>query len=219
MRRRFVVALLTIAVVALALPATGLAHHKDGHNPPGQSKKAPPGQSKKAPLTFTGQVQEKDIPGEPGQDGETWDAAVTVREVANQGGQLVATEYSYRFENTTTNEVKRGTADVARGDPALPLGRPSGAQSGDVGVQQLPASCEILNLVIGPIFLDLLGLQLETSEITVDLRGVTGPGRLLGNLLCAITGILDPEPPPVPGLEELLGQLIDILNEILAGLG
>ena len=51
--------------------------------------------------------------------------------------------------------------------------------------------CPILNLDIGAIFFDLLGLQLETSEINVDLTAVAGSGNLLGNLLCAVAGLLD----------------------------
>lgn len=52
--------------------------------------------------------------------------------------------------------------------------------------------CPILELVIEPIFLDLLGLQLETETIELDLTAVAGEGNLLGNLLCAVAGLLDP---------------------------
>jgi hypothetical protein len=53
--------------------------------------------------------------------------------------------------------------------------------------------CPILFLDLGPIFLDLLGLQLDISPITIELTAVRGPGNLLGNLLCALVGILDPQ--------------------------
>lgn len=52
--------------------------------------------------------------------------------------------------------------------------------------------CPILELVVGEIFLDLLGLQVETSVIEIDITAVAGPGNLLGNLLCAVAGLLDP---------------------------
>ena len=39
---------------------------------------------------------------------------------------------------------------------------------------------------LGPIFLDLLGLQVDLSEITLDMTAVRGPG----NLLCGLVGIL-----------------------------
>jgi hypothetical protein len=57
----------------------------------------------------------------------------------------------------------------------------------------IPNACEILNLVLGPIRLDLLGLVVRTNRINVRIDAVPGPGNLLGNLLCAITGLLDPQ--------------------------
>jgi hypothetical protein len=47
-------------------------------------------------------------------------------------------------------------------------------------------SCQILIFDLGPIFLDLLGLQVDLSEITLDMTAVRGPG----NLLCGLVGIL-----------------------------
>jgi hypothetical protein len=73
--------------------------------------------------------------------------------------------------------------------------------------------CQILFLDIGPIFLDLLGLQLQTSQITVDLTAVAGPGNLLGNLLCALVGLLD-SGGPLSTVQGLLAQI----NAILGGL-
>jgi hypothetical protein len=53
------------------------------------------------------------------------------------------------------------------------------------------ASCDIQYLDLGPIHLDLLGLTLDLSELELDLNGQTGNGKLLGNLLCSVTGLLD----------------------------
>lgn len=52
--------------------------------------------------------------------------------------------------------------------------------------------CEILSLELGPINLDLLGLQVDTNRILIDITAVAGPGNLLGNLLCAVTNLLNP---------------------------
>jgi hypothetical protein len=75
------------------------------------------------------------------------------------------------------------------------------------------ASCDILHLVLGPLDLDLLGLQIHLNQVVLDIIAVTGAGNLLGNLLCAITGLLDGT--PVAGL---LGQIAGLLNQILAAL-
>ena len=62
---------------------------------------------------------------------------------------------------------------------------------------QQAETCNILTLLIpGGIFLDLLGLQLIINPISILLRAVTGENNLLGNLLCALVGLLDPDPTP-----------------------
>jgi hypothetical protein len=73
----------------------------------------------------------------------------------------------------------------------------------------LPNSCQVLNLVLGPINLNLLGLVVRTNQINLRIDAQRGPGNLLGNLLCAITGALDPQ-------QATLGQLGSALNAILA---
>jgi hypothetical protein len=75
------------------------------------------------------------------------------------------------------------------------------------------AACDILHLVLGPLDLDLLGLQIHLDRIVLDIVAVPGPGNLLGNLLCALVGLLDDGP-----LAGLLTQLIDLLNQILDAL-
>jgi len=76
-------------------------------------------------------------------------------------------------------------------------------------VPPIPNACEILDLVLGPINLDLLGLVVRTNRINLRIDAVPGPGNLLGNLLCAITGLLDPQ---ATGAR----QLAPALNSILA---
>ena len=81
---------------------------------------------------------------------------------------------------------------------------------------QLPnptqGACQVLDLVLQPIDLNLLGLRVATSRIEVLIEAIPGGGALLGNLLCAITGILDPQAaaPATPGL------LTQVLNALLA---
>ena len=75
------------------------------------------------------------------------------------------------------------------------------------------AACDILNLVLGPLHLDLLGLVIDLNRVVLNITAQPGPGNLLGNLLCAITGLLD--------AGSLGQQLVNLLNQligILAGL-
>jgi hypothetical protein len=75
------------------------------------------------------------------------------------------------------------------------------------------ATCGILDLDIGAIHLDLLGLVVDLAPIHLDITAVSGAGNLLGNLLCAVAGLLDPN----GFLTDLIGtltQLLDLLNQI-----
>jgi hypothetical protein len=74
------------------------------------------------------------------------------------------------------------------------------------------AVCDILFLDLGPLNLDLLGLTVDLSEITLDVNAVPGPGNLLGNLLCAVAGLLD------NGVGNAVNQLLGLINRILGGL-
>ncbi|MFG1924221.1 hypothetical protein [Cryptosporangium sp. NPDC048952] len=72
------------------------------------------------------------------------------------------------------------------------------------------ASCPILDLVLGPLDLDLLGLTVHLNQVVLHIIAESGAGNLLGNLLCAVTGLLDGGP---------LAQLVATLNQILQLLG
>jgi len=78
--------------------------------------------------------------------------------------------------------------------------------TGETADVQSQVVCEILNLVLGPIDLNLLGLRLQTNTIRIRLTA-DSQGGLLGSLLCGLAG-------PIAGGP--LGQLVTILNQILA---
>lgn len=80
----------------------------------------------------------------------------------------------------------------------------------------LQASCPILNLVLGPLNLNLLGLQVDLNQVVLDITAVPGAGNLLGNLLCSVAGLLDG---PLGGLLGAGGLLSNLLNNITGLLG
>jgi hypothetical protein len=71
--------------------------------------------------------------------------------------------------------------------------------------------CQILHLTLGPLDLDLLGLQVHLNQVVLNIDAQSGPGKLLGNLLCDVAHLLDTNGP--------LGHLTDLLNQILNALG
>lgn len=90
----------------------------------------------------------------------------------------------------------------------------SSAPSG-VGVVPAAATCPILHLVLGPLDLDVLGLQVHLNQVVLNIVAQSGAGELLGNLLCAVAGLLDGGSP----LSQLLTQLSGLLNQLLGALG
>ncbi|HET7272932.1 MAG TPA: hypothetical protein VFI90_17805 [Rubrobacter sp.] len=76
---------------------------------------------------------------------------------------------------------------------------------------QQGGSCDILFLDLGPIHLDLLGLTVDLSKITLDVNAVPGAGNLLGNLLCQITGLLD-NSGSTSQIANLLNQIFNLLG-------
>ena len=69
-------------------------------------------------------------------------------------------------------------------------------------------ACDIVNLDLGPLDLNVLGLQIDLNQIVLDITAVPGAGNLLGNLLCAVTGLLDGN--GVSGLSNLLNRLFGL---------
>jgi hypothetical protein len=104
------------------------------------------------------------------------------------------------YAGTLTNLATNATAPVS--------GTFSGAPVTGGG-----GSCQILDLTIGPIHLDLLGLVVDTNAIHLNITAQQGPGNLLGNLLCSVAHLLDNNSSP-----NALQQIANLLNQILGRL-
>lgn len=136
---------------------------------------------------------------------------INVESVVAQGGQLVANA-------VVTLEVVGRTVTQ---DVQIPL-----ALDGSPG-----AVCDILNLAVGPLHLEVLGLVVDLDDcnggpVTVDITAMPGEGKLLGNLLCAVAGLLDSgidlgsilNELPAPKVTDLTGAIRDVLNAVLGEL-
>jgi hypothetical protein len=136
----------------------------------------------------------------------------TIKRFTTRAGEIVAV-------GKLTGKMRKGgkTRRVSRNNVRMPaelVGAGSGASASQV-LPPIDDACEVLNLVLGPITLDLLGLVVRTNLINVRIDAVPGEGNLLGNLLCGITGILN----PTGALGQLTGAIRDLtaaLNAILA---
>jgi hypothetical protein len=120
----------------------------------------------------------------------------TVTNFSVVNGVLTAAgTYTGTLTNTTT-----GISQTVTGGFSSPVAGTSG-------------SCQILDLTIGPINLDLLGLVVQTNTIHLNITAQQGPGNLLGNLLCAVANLLNGSGSPTA-----LQQIANLLNQILGQL-
>jgi hypothetical protein len=78
------------------------------------------------------------------------------------------------------------------------------------------AVCDILDLTLGPLHLDVLGLVVDLNQVHLQITAESGQGNLLGNLLCSVAGLLDN--PGGLDLGGLLQQIVNLLNQILGQL-
>jgi hypothetical protein len=129
-------------------------------------------------------------------DGTTWTGTVTDLVVENVGGELMLSGLLSGTVEGVGSFAEEFTTELLSG--STPDSQPGG--------------CSILNLDLGPLELDVLGLVIELSDVQLDITAVPGAGNLLGNLLCAVAGLLD-------GPGNPLNAITNLLNRLLGGLG
>jgi hypothetical protein len=130
----------------------------------------------------------------PAQTGGVLDGVFTITDFAvNSAGQLVA------------NGVFTGTATI--GGITQDITTTASVILADVAPG---GSCSILDLVLGPLHLDLLGLVVDLNQVVLNVTAETGSGKLLGNLLCTVTGLLDNG-----ASATAIQRLLDLLNGLL----
>jgi hypothetical protein len=101
---------------------------------------------------------------------------------------------------------KLGKRTIKRNNVAMPV------KTGSGGIARAAATCPVLHLDLGPLNLNLLGLTIHLNQVVLDVNAVSGPGNLLGNLLCSVAGLLNGPTltgSQITGLLNILQQLIN----------
>src|SRR5215208_1374370 len=124
--------------------------------------------------------------------GKDFKGTYTIQRFETRSGKLYAV-------GTLTGKLKNRR--VSRSNVAIPA-----ALTGSSDASAAQAACDILHL-------NLLGLRVQLNQVKLDITAVPGAGNLLGNLLCALTGILDQN-----GLLGQLGNLANGLNQVASAL-
>jgi hypothetical protein len=125
----------------------------------------------------------------------TVSSVLNITSFSNQNGQLVA---NGTLTSTITNAVTGATQTVTQ-----PISTAVTAAG----------TCQILHLDLGPLDLNLLGLKVHLNEVVLDITAQSGPGQLLGNLLCAVSHLLDGSG-QAGGLSSILNQLLAVLGRL-----
>jgi hypothetical protein len=123
----------------------------------------------------------------------------TVTHFAQQHGALVAQGvFTGTVSNTAGTVTRTVTVPVT-----VPVSFPS-SSSGTTSNALAAAdpTCNVLNLTLGPIDLNLLGLMLHVNQVVVNITA-NPAGGLLGQLLCSLAG------------QSSLSQVVNLLNQIL----
>jgi hypothetical protein len=124
--------------------------------------------------------------------GGTFSGTISQIQFVNQQGQLAL----QGLVNGTLTSATGAVTNVVNQLVTLPVS--SAAANG---------TCTILDLTIQPIDLNLLGLMVHTDTIHLLITAQSGPGNLLGNLLCGVANALNGGG---GGLANLLNNLLGL---------
>ena len=128
--------------------------------------------------------------------GNTFSGILSITSFTTSGNQIIANGVL-----NGTKTVSGVTSTVTNQAVSLPL-------------INATASCPILSLTLGPLNLNILGLDVTLNQVVLNITAIPGPGNLLGNLLCDVANLLNGG-----SLSGLLTALVNDLNSILAALG
>jgi hypothetical protein len=131
--------------------------------------------------------------------------------VVSQVGSLRIDRFAVENGRLVAKAAVRDTAGRFITKATLPVSnmRATGSRAG-LSFQQ--ATCRILHLELGPLDLNLLGLRIQLNRVVLDITAERGPGNLLGNLLCAVAGLLNGPSPSLEQLSALLNRILGILG-------
>jgi hypothetical protein len=173
-----------------------------------------------AAVTFAPSMRASASPGNEPNPTQNIPVTGTVTGVGTFNGTLSLVSFA---QGTTNNVIARGILNGQVRDESghvvqtitnayvdnIPVGFGSAGSPNGVAIA---TTCNILHLTLGPLDLNLLGLQIHLNQVVLDITAHGGPGNLLGNLLCAVANLLNQSPSP-------LDQVVALLNQILVLLG
>jgi hypothetical protein len=145
-------------------------------------------------------------------DGTTFAGTFNIQRFVRSRNQILA---SGTLIGVLTDTATGTTQTVIR-QLRLPLDTTGGGGVSTDAIS-IAAVCSVLHLNLGPLDLNLLGLLVHLDPVVLNIDAESGAGNLVGNLLCAVAGLLDGGLPA--GIPGLLAAVTNLLNQILGILG
>jgi hypothetical protein len=145
------------------------------------------------------------------RNGKSFSGHMNITNFVSRGGKTYAV-------GTLTGRL--GNRSVKATQVELPASVPAAMKSSVMRAHAAPsasaaAACPVLHLVLGPLNLNLLGLHVSLNQVVLNITAQSGPGNLLGNLVCSVANLLNNQ--SVLG-QELTG-LLNIVNSVLGSPG
>lgn len=115
------------------------------------------------------------------KNGKAFSGHFTVSRFVTKAGKTYAL-------GTLTGKLGRRSVDK---QVEFPAALPGSGSSSPLATSPVTGTCPILNLTLGPLNLNLLGLTVHLNQVVLNITAVPGPGNLLGNLLCSVANLLN----------------------------
>jgi hypothetical protein len=147
------------------------------------------------------------------QDGQVFAIGAVSGSVSGPAGPIGTSIYLPVMFPVHVDNGLTSPADRGRIHPASLSAPDYGAR---VILAQAP-TCGVLHLDLGAVNLNLLGVVVTTTPVTIDIDGDTGGP--LGNLVCAILDTVNTAVGLVNLLNSLLGLVTGLLGGLTGGLG
>jgi hypothetical protein len=114
---------------------------------------------------------------------------VDLRVTGQRGGGVLGALFcklaNARVKTSTRAAIKRLNARLSK-KPIQPLAFSVPLSSRSVQTSAVVPTCPVLNLILGPLHLDLLGLVVDLNKVNLVITATPGGGAL-GNLFCTLS--------------------------------
>ncbi len=134
------------------------------------------------------------------KNGKQFKGTYTINRFISRGDQVLAV-------GKLTGRLKNRR--VSRRGVRMPV---TGFTNQGAAAQSAQVVCPVLTLTLGPLDLNLLGLRIQLNQVNLRITAIPSPlpgSGLLGDLLCGLSNLLNPQ--------GLLGNnLAAVLNALLA---